>query len=178
MALAFLQLLVYRYSKGLRTTLTSIRKVDHGASNFTLYSVDNTVRPNKSPNRKHPDIWHQLLYYSDQRQRHIDGQGRTSRSYISQVIDKLQHYLQTKGWKWEKKVTLESGETTIEQVPYPFFKWLETHYTQYLEPGELWQKMIESLQTRYNGQRQRVTANISSFTQNGYIKAQFDSAIL
>jgi len=94
------------------------------------------------------------------------------------VIDKLQHYLQTKGWKWEKKVTLESGETTIEQVPYPFFKWLETHYTQYLEPGELWQKMIESLQTRYNGQRQRVTANISSFTQNGYIKAQFDSAIL
>lgn len=178
-ALAFLQLLVYRYDKGLRTTLTSIHKVNHGAGGFTLYSVDNTVRPNKAPNRKHPDIWHQLLYFSEQRVRHHDDQGRTRRSYISQVIDKLQHYLQHKGWKRENRVTLESGETTLKQVPYPFFKWLKDHYPLYVEQKELWQKMIESLHTRYNGQNEVAkNKNISTFNENGYIKSQFVSAIL
>lgn len=175
-ALAFLQLLVYRYHKGLRTTLTSMRKVNNGGDDFTLYSVDNTVRPNNAPNRKHPDIWHQLLYFSEQRVRHHDNQGKTRRSYISQVIDKLQRYLQNKGWKLEKKVTSE-GETTMEEVAYPFFKWLKDNYPLYVEEHGLWHKMMESLQTRYNGQGGRVDSNISTFTENGYIKSQFYSAV-
>ena len=164
-ALAYLQLLVYRYEKGLRTTLTSICKMGSG-TDFTLYSVGNTVGKNNTPNRKHPDIWHQLLYYNEGRWT------KSKNSYIAKVIDKLQHYLSEKGWKQEKIVRLESGATVVEQVPYPFFKWLETHYDHHIQPGGLWEKMIDSLQNRYDGRKNPTDANITTFDQNNYIKSQ------
>ena len=169
--LAFLQLLVYRYDKGLRTTLTSICKKGSG-TDFILYSVGNTVRKNNAPNRKHPDIWHQLLYYNEKRWEH------PQISAVAKIIDKLQHYLSEKGWKWEKVVTLESGETTVELVPYPFFKWLETHYPRHIEPGGLWEKMIESLHVRYDGQRKPINANLTTFVDNTYLNSQHSNRIV
>ena len=159
-ALAYLQLLVYRYDKGLRTTLTSICMKGSG-TDFTLYSVDNTVGKNNAPNRKHPDIWHQLLYYNDQR-----ANGKKN-SYIAKVINKLQHYLSEKGWKREMMIN-----GSVEQIPYPFFKWLERHYKHHIGEGELWERMIISLHERYDGRNTVINANIDTFPENNYIKSQ------
>ena len=98
-------------------------------------------------------------------------------SLIAKIIDKLQHYLSEKGGKREKVVRL-NGIVHVEQVPYPFFKWLETHYPHHIEPGGLWQRMIESLHVRYDGQRNPIDANLTTFVDNTYLNSQHSNRIV
>lgn len=150
-ALPFLQLLVYRYHQDLRTTLNSIVLVEGNDGNKMLYSVDNTKTKTTLPNRKHPDIWHQLLYYSKQRQRKRgDKMMNLGTSYVSNVIDNLQQYLSEEGGH-EK----------------PFFQWLKRHYPADVEEKGLWHKIMLTLS------KNKRPDNISDYSGNNYIDDAF-----
>ena len=140
--LALLQILIYRYKKGYRTTLSDIRYeknyISNGTQTFMMYSLNNNT--NRKPNRSHPDIWQQLLYYqvprSNKRRTYLN-------SYVAKIIDTLQTFL------------AEKGHRNSRHEPMKFFKWLQEFDTNYVEEFTndrktqhgLWWRLIDSLDT-------------------------------
>jgi hypothetical protein len=131
--LAFLQVLIYRYKHNYRTTLKDIRYEEKGES-FTMYSLSNNGK--KKPNRRHPDIWHQLFYGIQKRAAQT-----VNLSYVVRIIDRLQKFIHDKGHKDQ------------DGQPYAFFKWLEEFDSSYVSefgnaaetiPG-LWYRLVDSL---------------------------------
>jgi len=131
--LAFLQVLIYRYKHNYRTTLKDIRYEEKGGS-FKMYSLSNNGK--KKPNRRHPDIWHQLFYGIQRRAAQTE-----NLSYVVRIIDRLQKFIHDKGHRDQR------GQ------PYAFFKWLEKFDSSYVRefgnaaetiPG-LWYRLMDSL---------------------------------
>lgn len=140
--LALLQILIYRYDKDYRTTLSDIRyeknytDSSNGTQTFMIYSLNNNTK--RKPNRSHPDIWHQLLYYQVPRTKQ---QRAHSNSYVAKIIDTLQSFLAEKGHK------------NREGDYMKFFKWLKKYNKQHVEEfgnkyktqHGLWWRLIDSL---------------------------------
>ena len=140
---SFLKLLVFRFYKGYRTTLKDIQFREHNES-YILYSCNNNTL--KKPNRRHPDIWHQLLHYDDLRNRtgsqsaqeiHKDLSKKT-KSPILNIIDRLQEFLSNKGHK------NQHGEY------FPFFLYLKHNFKDINYTGKygLWHRLIASLDVK------------------------------
>ena len=140
--LALLQILIYRYDKGYRTTLSDIRyegnytNSSNGTQTFMMYSLNNNTK--RKPNRSHPDIWHQLLYYQEPR---TQKQRTHNKSYVSKIIDTLQSFLAEKGYQ------------NREGQYMKFFTWLNQHNKQHVKEFAnryntqhgLWWRLIDSL---------------------------------
>ena len=141
---SFMKMLVFRYYKRYRTTLKDIQFREHGES-YILYSFNNNNL--KSPNMKHPDIWHQLLYYQDLRDRQKNQStieihknwSKKKRSPILNIIDRLQQFLSNKGYKIQS-----TGEYS------PFFLWLKNNFKDqnYTSKNGLWHRLIASLDVK------------------------------
>ena len=181
--LAFLQILVYRFSKNYKTTLVDI-VLEEKDETFTMYSINNRKGRfvQEMPNRKHPDIWHQLLHYEDPRE---NGKKKNDKknSYSLKVIDKLQKYLSERGHMWRTETS--SGD-------YPFLIWLKNNYPEYMKKvvkgrraGKvelgLWLRLMDSMDEVDRGIPFRKN-NLSRFFNSGeneksecpYIKEEFD----
>lgn len=181
--LAFLQILVYRFSKNYKTTLVDI-VLEEKDESFTLYSINNRKGRfvQEKPNRRHKDIWHQLLHYEDPRK---NGKKKNNKnnSYSLQVIDKLQHFLSERGHRWH---------TATNSGYYPFFQWLKDKYPMYVEQEVpkgryevefgLWYRLMDSMDEVKRGNIPLRETNLSRFFNPGeneksecpYIKEEFD----
>jgi hypothetical protein len=130
--LALLQLLVVRFYKNMATTYQDLRIRKEG-SETKLVMLDGTP---KAPNRKHPDVWHQLFHIDKNRKSSGVFRNKTPKNYYEGMIEALKDYLR--------------GYGGLDQA---FFQWGKNHYGEAFTHG-LFPKMMTSLSAKNaNGKR-------------------------
>jgi len=168
--ISLLQLLVARYDFEVATTF---KDIGVATVNGVMVAVIKNYFGREDPNRKHRDIWHQLLHFTvktiNYRKKRKKGGAtemiqfntRPEKNYYLNIIKRLKEYL--------KKHTTEDYKNST------FYKWGKKVYKQKFD--DLYLKIISSLGTKEDSNKRQRTDGVVATVEAGINSSVHSSSV-